>query len=140
MTHTAIIQDAANGQWLRFSEPARVIRADSVQEVLPALRSVEKAVEEERLWAIGFIAYEASPAFDPALRVRTPDAWPLLWFGAYREPERIEPPAPPKDASPRSLRWCAVTAHFPQWRLLCRWRQAGLPNFLFSFIETLCYL
>ena len=40
------------------------------------------------LWAVGYVAYEAAPAFDPNLRVRKASGdsgrAPLLWFGLYR--------------------------------------------------------
>ncbi len=92
MTNTSIIQDAAKGGWLRFSGPSEVIAATRVEDVLPALKSVEAAVENQGLYAVGFISYEASSAFDASLRVHPPDAFPLLWFALYPEPEKIALP------------------------------------------------
>ena len=45
---------------------ARSLRADAVDEVLPVLRRPWSA-RAEGLHAAGFVAYEAAPAFDPAL-------------------------------------------------------------------------
>jgi len=72
----------------RFEGLRRVVRADAVGEVLPALAEVERAVAEG-LHAAGFVSYEAAPAFDAALAAHAPDPrLPLLWFGIFEE--RIE--------------------------------------------------
>ncbi|HWJ24888.1 MAG TPA: aminodeoxychorismate synthase component I, partial [Gemmatimonadaceae bacterium] len=38
------------------------------------------------LHAVGYVAYDAAPAFDPALAARRRAGMPLLWFGVFREP------------------------------------------------------
>ncbi len=80
-----VIQD--RDQWLHFSNPVRVIAAETAEDVLPALRRAAQAVQGEGLTAAGFITYEAAPGFDPALVVRPPGPLPLLWFGLYQAPE-----------------------------------------------------
>ncbi len=71
--------------WMHHQDPESVIEAWTPDEVLPALHSVEAATENG-LWAVGWIAYEASPAFDPTLEVPTPTATlPLLRFVLYRD-------------------------------------------------------
>jgi para-aminobenzoate synthetase/4-amino-4-deoxychorismate lyase len=62
------------------------VAVTSVDAVREALDEVEAAVRGG-LWAAGFVAYEAAPAFDPALRVPGPpvDGLPLLWFGLFRD-------------------------------------------------------
>lgn len=81
---TVVIQDGDH--WLHFSDPVRVIAAETTEDVLPALRRVVAGVETEGLHAAGYIAYEAAPGFDRALAVRGPAPLPLLWFGLYRPP------------------------------------------------------
>jgi para-aminobenzoate synthetase / 4-amino-4-deoxychorismate lyase len=66
------------------------VRAASTSEVLPALRSVEELVRSRGLTAAGFISYEASPAFDPSLRVRAGSPVPLLEFGLYDAVEKLD--------------------------------------------------
>ncbi len=79
-----ILYDAAQSLWLRFEHPIAVIQVHQLDEVLPTLRQVEKRLSQEQLYAVGFISYEAAPAFDPAYRVRPADPdFPLLWFGLY---------------------------------------------------------
>ncbi len=94
-TPLIVLRDAAHGCWLRFGGPRRLLVAWRVEEVLPCLAELEAAVAAG-LHAAGFIAYEAAPAFDPALRVRPPEAqWPLLWFALGPPPEPFAWPAPP---------------------------------------------
>ena len=82
-TGTVILQCPEQGHWLHFSRPVEVVAAMHAGEVLPALRRVEEAVSRERLFAAGFVSYEAAPGFDPALKVRRSPDVPLTWFGLY---------------------------------------------------------
>jgi len=89
-----VLRDEAAGRWLRFRLPVATVVADRVEDVLPGLREVERAVAERGLHAAGWVAYEAAPAFDAALAVRPPGALPLLGFGLFADPEPIDlPPA-----------------------------------------------
>lgn len=104
MQENVLLFDQPNGRWLAFSDPVRVLLAHRSEEVLSTLRAVEKAVNEEGLHAAGFLAYEAAAAFDPACTVLPAGDFPLLWFGLYRAPRSVPPPAPPSEAP------------FPAWR------------------------
>jgi para-aminobenzoate synthetase / 4-amino-4-deoxychorismate lyase len=78
---------------LRFSGLREVVRADRAEEVIGVLRAVEEAVAAGR-HAAGFVAYEAAPAFDPALATRAPDPrLPLAWFAIYEHREDADPQA-----------------------------------------------
>jgi len=85
--------------WLRFADPREMVSATRVDDILPALRRIEAAVDSG-LFAAGFLAYEAAPAFDPAFVVPPSGALPLLWFGLFDAPERLDTlpalPAPPR--------------------------------------------
>ncbi|MEO7715569.1 MAG: aminodeoxychorismate synthase component I [Capsulimonas sp.] len=70
---------------LAFADPIEIISALTLSEVLPALRRVEQA-SQRGLWAAGYVAYEAAPAFDPALAAPHAGDLPLVWFGLFREP------------------------------------------------------
>jgi para-aminobenzoate synthetase/4-amino-4-deoxychorismate lyase len=78
----AILRDAASGKWRLFERPRELVVASAVADVIPALRRIEAECGKGR-YAAGFIAYEAAPAFDPALRVQADGVFPLLWFGLY---------------------------------------------------------
>ena len=100
----ALLQDGAPDRWLVFADPpeeaARLV-ARRVDEVRPALAEAARRVEAEGRWAVGFLAYEAAPAFDPALVVHggagaVPDERPpLLWLALVPPPAVVEAAAPP---------------------------------------------
>lgn len=64
--------------------------ARRIEEVLPALGSIERIVEREGLTAVGFMAYEAAPAFDSALSVKADGEFPLLWFGLFQHADKFD--------------------------------------------------
>ena len=76
-----------------FTDPVEVVSAHTHGEVRPALRRVERAAAGG-LYAVGFVAYEAAPAFDRALAAKRPSGeLPLLWFGLFERPSDIRPAA-----------------------------------------------
>jgi para-aminobenzoate synthetase/4-amino-4-deoxychorismate lyase len=77
-----------DGTTLRFMDPSTVITASTVDEVVPALMRVEKAVDDGH-YAVGFMGYEAAPAFDSAFQVRRGGDLPLVWFGIYDAPRPL---------------------------------------------------
>ncbi len=70
---------------LTFLNPARIIAAHSIEDVLPCLQLVQDAVDHGS-YAAGFLSYESAPAFDQAYKVRKGASMPLLWFGIFQEP------------------------------------------------------
>jgi para-aminobenzoate synthetase/4-amino-4-deoxychorismate lyase len=64
----------------------REIRADSLDDVQPAVQAAEHAAREGN-WVGGFISYDAAPAFDDALTVssHSKNPLPLAWFGVFAE-------------------------------------------------------
>jgi para-aminobenzoate synthetase / 4-amino-4-deoxychorismate lyase len=79
------------GRSFRFGGFRGVLRADRLDEVMPLLAEVERAVAAG-LHAAGFVAYEAAPAIDPAFAVHPPDPrLPLAWFALYERREDAHP-------------------------------------------------
>ena len=76
---------------LSFTHPREIIVAERVDDVRPALRAVQNAVNAGE-WAAGFVSYDAAPAFDSALTVRSGAELPLLWFGIFDTPATPPPP------------------------------------------------
>ena len=74
------------GKWLHFQCPEKVLRTESIEEVLPMLREAG----ESGLFAAGFVSYEAAPAFDPALKVQPLEGFPLLCLGLFQAPEVLD--------------------------------------------------
>ncbi len=109
----ALMQAGDGAGWLRFGRPLRILRADTGADVLPALAGVE-AANAAGLWAAGFVAYDAAPAFDPALAVHPSAAGLLLWFGLFEAPERMPASWRPMAAPPPPIDWrssSSATAH-----------------------------
>ncbi|HNQ93303.1 MAG TPA: aminodeoxychorismate synthase component I [Anaerolineales bacterium] len=99
-TNEIVLRDG--DAWLHFTNPQRIISADQLHDVLPALREIEDAVNNG-FHAAGFISYESAPAFDEAHLTHSSSGFPLLWFGLYPQPRLISLPQP---ASPKpALIW-----------------------------------
>ena len=64
---------------LSFPKFERLLVAQDLNEILPLVHEIEKATKDGA-YAVGFLAYEAAPAFDDALSVREGDG-PLAVFG-----------------------------------------------------------
>jgi para-aminobenzoate synthetase / 4-amino-4-deoxychorismate lyase len=100
----ALIQDGKG--WLRFEAPERILVAWTDADVHAALRELDAATRDG-LWAAGFIAYEAASAF--GFRVRVPqEGLPLLWFGVYRQGDRVHAPLLVGGASGQVGPWAAA--------------------------------
>lgn len=80
----------ANGEGhivpMTFTNPIQFIQAMTIEEVIPALREIEKAIENG-YYAAGYLSYESAPAFESAFRVHGKPSMPLLSFGIFHEPE-----------------------------------------------------
>ena len=82
-----------------FVDPRGVVVARTHREVEAAFSEINRAVGDG-LWAAGYVAYEAAPAFDSVLRVIEPGAedgfadMPVLWFGLFGDTAAVEPYVP----------------------------------------------
>jgi len=95
MNPTALIHEPQSGRWLAFAEPRQIICATRADEVIAALQEIETAVETTGLHAIGFVCYEAAPAFEPTATVHDGTGFPLLWFALCPPPHTVLLPALP---------------------------------------------
>ncbi len=91
------------GWSLALRAPLAVHEAWRLSEVLPLIRSAERAAAEGH-WVALVLAYEAAPAFDPAFAVQTGSAFPLAWAAVF---DRCQPlPAwPTGGAATRVAAW-----------------------------------
>lgn len=85
-----ILRDSGANCWLRFDQPLEIVEAHSCEDVLTCLRYLEDSVQRHGLYAAGMISYEAAPAFDSSLVVQADGRFPLLWFGLYRQPVKLD--------------------------------------------------
>ncbi|SEN73783.1 para-aminobenzoate synthetase / 4-amino-4-deoxychorismate lyase [Sphingomonas gellani] len=65
-----------------YRRPARIVRAGTAAEVMPALADLRDA-QRDGLHAAGFLRYEAGAAFEPAAEPLGHSDGPLLWFGLF---------------------------------------------------------
>jgi para-aminobenzoate synthetase / 4-amino-4-deoxychorismate lyase len=95
------------GGWRVFARPREWVEAWSVVEARALAERVEAWIAAGD-WAAGAWAYEAAPAFDPALRTRPPQGpFPLAVMGRFGPPQPADPPA----ASPAPpLHWAPALA------------------------------
>ena len=77
--------DNPGGPRLRcaFGEPHQTLGAHGLEQVRPVPDAVQAAAEQGR-WCVGYLRYEAAPAFDMALDVHAAQG-PLAWFAVYDE-------------------------------------------------------
>ena len=92
-----------DGEWLHFRNPHRLIVAERLEQVFPALREIERLIESHGWYAAGFLSYEAAPAFDRSFQTHPAGGFPYLWFGLYPEPNLARLPRP--EAAPGILSW-----------------------------------
>jgi len=71
-TNEVLLKDC--NKWLYFANPYRLISAEHLDEVAPALHEMERLVKVNEWYAAGFLSYEAASAFDPALQTRASSA------------------------------------------------------------------
>jgi para-aminobenzoate synthetase/4-amino-4-deoxychorismate lyase len=86
------------GRSFEFTGPAGVVAATETSDVGAVLTEVEQAAARG-LWSVGFLSYEAAPAFDPAFRVHAPDEGlasrcPPAWFAFFEERRVVPAPTP----------------------------------------------
>ena len=55
MPAPTLIQDSDSGLWWQFDAPLAVLAATSLEDVVPVLREVERRVNDESVWAAGYV-------------------------------------------------------------------------------------
>jgi len=81
-----------------FGAAAKHLVATQLLEVRAVLDAVQAAAMQGQ-WCVGYVRYEAAPAFDSALQVHATDSslGPLAWFAVYDKalpwPEEVAPSA-----------------------------------------------
>ncbi len=77
--------DGAIRKFGLFQAPDAILTAYTADAVEPVFTALEEWLAHGG-HAAGFVAYEAAPAFDPAMRVAGSDDFPLVCFGCFRNP------------------------------------------------------
>lgn len=91
---TVIMRDARNNCWYRYESLVKISQSSNPDKIISLLAEVEKFVDSG-LHAAGFVSYEAAPAFDSKLSVKSAETeLPLAWFAIFRQRTRIQLAAP----------------------------------------------
>ena len=80
--NSCLIHDAISKEWLLFQNPIKVYETYEQKNVIQFLEKIEKETSNGN-YAVGFLSFEASPAFDFSLSIQQSNNFPLLWFGIY---------------------------------------------------------
>ncbi len=92
---------------LAFGTPRQTLVAHSCDQVRPLLDAAQAQAQRGH-WCVGYVRYEAAPAFDPALAVQRADG-PLAWFGVHDSAQPWPAGQPDPSAAPRAT-WDAALA------------------------------
>ena len=118
MLEKFLVRDTANSGWLVFTDPVDVLQTRNPEEVLATLAEIERRVNEENLFAAGFLTYEAASGFDSAYVTHESNHLPLICFGLFSNVRRFE-----------ALNRCAVASENSS-----TWQMAGSRS---SYVEKL---
>ena len=102
-----ILPSPQSSDWLLFNEPIELFQTQNSLEVVSILKEVERRVKKDRLYAAGFVSYEAASGFDSQLETKDPGIMPLVFFGLYRSPRIISRPITAQ--LPPSILWENMT-------------------------------
>lgn len=91
MKYTAIIQDSSIGSFRGFFDPKQILSTNDTAEVIPLLEEVDVLVASG-LWAVGFLSYEASLAFEDKASVKRDTSFPKAWYAVFDHSEIVELP------------------------------------------------
>ena len=83
-----------DGNWVQYTDPVAVLCASTLADV-PMILDEAEAMAASGLIAVGYVSYEAAPAFDPTLKVLRGEV-PLASFAVFHAGQEIERPATQK--------------------------------------------
>jgi para-aminobenzoate synthetase / 4-amino-4-deoxychorismate lyase len=75
------------GFHLSVNQPERIMAAKTLDQVKPLLKEVE-SLWREGFYVVGFVSYEAGPAFDSKLKVNKDNKLPFAWFAVFRKSDQ----------------------------------------------------
>ncbi len=86
MLRSAVLREPERSVWLQFADPVECFATHQVDEVKQILAAAQARVQNEALYAVGYLSYEAAPAFDEALTTHSPGALPLICLSLFAAP------------------------------------------------------
>lgn len=65
-----------------FKDPVDVLQTERLEDIPAIMEAVETAIGQG-FYVAGYVSYEAAPAFNPAMKVKSSTEMPLVWFGVF---------------------------------------------------------
>ncbi len=78
----AIVRDPGSGEWISLTSVRETLVADRLDQVHEVVERAEAAAAAGH-WVVGFVSYDAGPAFDPAVHSHRAVDVPLAVFGVF---------------------------------------------------------
>ena len=105
MLEKILLRNKKNSSWLKFSNPQHIFVCSDIAEIRETLREIEVRVQRDKLYAAGYLTYEAAPAFDPAFKVNSENKLPFLCFGLFGDYEECSNLKNDRDIDLQELDW-----------------------------------
>ena len=77
-------------KWRHFQNPVEVLVTRQIDQVRDLIYTVEKFVNDRNLYAVGFVSYEASSAFNSRMITCEASSFPLVCFALFENYEILE--------------------------------------------------
>ncbi|SDC59040.1 para-aminobenzoate synthetase / 4-amino-4-deoxychorismate lyase [Pelagirhabdus alkalitolerans] len=74
---------------IQFTNPKEVYVANQIDEVIPLMEKVQKAVRSGD-YVAGYLSYEAAPAFNKDLKTHVSPNMPIAWFACFSEKQPVQ--------------------------------------------------
>ncbi len=103
--YSAVLYHHSTQKWWAFTAALHIVSSDDCKDIPKALTAVEDYVNCHNAYAVGWVSYEAAPAFDSRLVVHDSD-FPKLWFSLYPPPIILDA-LPPIQQRPALAEFCA---------------------------------
>lgn len=111
MIERILVRNAVNSGWLVFTDPKEVLLASTPEDVRDILIEVERRVNEENLFAAGYLSYEAASGFDSAYVTNKGHRLPLVCFGLFSDVHEHDSVPGPVATSRSSAPWQMTTPY-----------------------------
>ena len=85
-----LIHDPQLGGLVEFKNPSKVYTASLYQQVSDYLSEIQSDLKHTGGYAVGYMTYEAAPAFDAAFLTHKTPRQPLLNFGIFKDYQPFE--------------------------------------------------
>ena len=90
MLEKIILRNKKSDSWRIFTSPEDVLFTHDISRVRALLADIEGQVEKNNLFAVGYLSYEAAPAFDSSYVVQNNSILPLMCFGLFTDYEEYD--------------------------------------------------